>query len=86
MARRKGRGNRRLNAALHRIAITQMRCHEPARLSMRRKRAEGKRTREGLRCLKRHLASTVWQAMRSAERDRRPCSQTATQRLDLPCS
>ena len=61
------RGNRRLNAALHRIAITQMRCHEPAKLYMSRKRAEGKSTREGLRCLKRHLARTVWQAMRSAE-------------------
>ena len=61
------RGNRRLNAALHRIAITQLRCHEPAKLYMSRKRAEGKSTREGLRCLKRHLARTVWQAMRSAE-------------------
>ena len=28
---------------------------------------EGTSTREGLRCLKRHLARTVWQAMRSAE-------------------
>ena len=61
------RGNRRLNAALHRIAITQLRCHEPAKLDMARKRAEGKSIREGLRCLKRHLARTVWQAMRSAE-------------------
>ena len=34
---------------------------------MARKRTEGKSTREGLRCLKRHLARTVWQAMRSAE-------------------
>jgi len=44
-----------------------MRCHEPAKLYMARKRAEGKSTREGLRCLKRHLARAVWQAMRSAE-------------------
>ncbi len=35
------RGNRRLNAALHRIAITQLRCHEPAKLYMARKRTEG---------------------------------------------
>jgi transposase len=61
------RGNRRLNAALHRIAITQLRCYEPAKLYMARKRAESESTREGLRCLKRHLARTVWQAMRSAE-------------------
>ena len=60
----------RLNAALHRIAITQLRCHEPAKFYMARKRAESKSTREGLRCLKRHLARTVGQAMRSAEAQR----------------
>ena len=68
------RGNRRLNAALHRIAITQLRCHEPAQAYVARKRAEGKSTREGLRCLKRHLARTVWQAMRSAEARRQTCA------------
>jgi len=61
------RGNRQLNAALHRIAATQLRMHEPAQLFVARKRAEGKSTREALRCLKRHLARTVWRAMRSAE-------------------
>jgi len=71
------RGNRRLNAALHRIAITQMRCHEPAQLYMARKRAEGKSTRERLRCLKRHLARTVWQAMRSAEARRQTAPSDA---------
>ena len=48
-----------------------MRCREPAKLYWARKRTEGKSTREGLRCLKRHLARTVWQAMRSAEMRRR---------------
>jgi transposase len=61
------RGNRELNCALHRIAITQMRTHEPARAFMARKRAEGKSKREALRCLKRHLARTVWQTLRTAE-------------------
>jgi transposase len=61
------RGNRQLNAALHRIAITQMRTHGPARAFMARKRAEGKSNREALRCLKRHLARTVWQTLRAAE-------------------
>ena len=61
------RGNRELNCALHRIAITQMRTHGPARAFMARKRAEGKTTREALRCLKRHLARTVWQTLRAAE-------------------
>ena len=71
------RGNRQLNAALHRIAITQMRAHEPARAFMARKRAEGKGTREALRCLKRHLARTVWQTLRSAETRRKAMLETA---------
>jgi transposase len=61
------RGNRQLNAALHRMAITQMRTHEPAKAFLARKRAEGKSKREALRCLKRHLARTVWRALRAAE-------------------
>jgi transposase len=60
------RGNRQLNSALHRIAITQARVHPEARAYLERKRAEGKSTREALRCLKRHLARSVWQALRAA--------------------
>jgi transposase len=62
-------GNRRLNCALHRIAVTQGRVHEPARDFLARKQAEGKSRIEALRCLKRHLARAVWQALR-ASRDR----------------
>ena len=61
------RGNRQLNCALHRIAITQMRTHEPARAFLAGKRAEGKTKREALRCLKRHLARTVWRKLYAAE-------------------
>jgi transposase len=61
------RGNRQLNAALLRIAINQMRIHEPAKAFMACKRCEGKSKREALRCLKRHLARVVWQALRAAE-------------------
>ena len=39
-------GNRQLNAALYRIAITQARYHPPARDYLERKRAEGKSRRE----------------------------------------
>ena len=35
-------GNRQLNCALHRIAITQGRVHPPARAYLERKQAEGK--------------------------------------------
>jgi transposase len=61
------RGNRQLNAALHRLAVSQLRLHEPARVYVARKRAEGKSTREALRCLKRHLAKTVWRELCRAE-------------------
>jgi len=62
-------GNRQLNCALHRIAVTQGRVHPPAREFLARKQAEGKSRMEALRCLKRHLARAVWQALR-ASRDR----------------
>lgn len=65
------RGNRQLNCALHRIAVTQGRIHPPAREFLARKQAEGKSRMEALRCLKRHLARGVWQALRAA-RDREP--------------
>jgi transposase len=49
-------GDRQLNRALHMIAITRAR-HDPAtRAYLQRKIAEGKTTKEALRCLKRHLA------------------------------
>lgn len=63
------RGNRQLNAALHRIAVTQLRIHEPAKLYMKRKMAEGKSKREALRCLKRHLARVVFNALNAMNTD-----------------
>ena len=56
-------GNRRLNRALHIVALTQVRCHPPARAYVERKRAEGKSWWEAMRCLKRHLADVVYRAM-----------------------
>ena len=53
-------GNRQLNCALHRIAVTQARVHPPARAYLKRKQSEGKSRREALRCLKRQLARTVY--------------------------
>jgi transposase len=58
-------GNRQLNCALHRIAVTQGRLHEPARAFLARKEAEGKSRREALRCLKRHLANVVFRRLRA---------------------
>jgi transposase len=53
-------GNRQLNTVLHRIAITQLRCHPPARDYYQRKLAQGKTKREALRCLKRQIATSLW--------------------------
>lgn len=61
-------GNRKLNCALHRIAVTQGRFHEPAGTYLARKEAEGKSRMEALRCLKRFLARRVWQALREDAR------------------
>lgn len=58
-------GNRQLNCALHRIAITQSRVHPPARAYLERKQAEGKSRREALRCLKRQLARTVFTTLKN---------------------
>src|SRR5215207_4268064 len=58
-------GNRQLNCALHRIAITQARMHQPARVYLARKQADGKSRREALRCLKRQLARTVYTTLKN---------------------
>src|SRR5207248_2568331 len=59
-------GNRQLNAALHRIAITQARIHPGARAYLERKRAEGKSWREAIRCLKRLLVRVVFQTLKTS--------------------
>jgi transposase len=58
-------GNRQLNCAVHRIAVTQGRVHAPARAYLERKQSEGKSRREALRCLKRQLARTVYTTLKS---------------------
>ena len=58
-------GNRQLNCALHRIAVTQGRVHAPARAYLERKQSEGKSRREAIRCLKRQLARTVYSTLKA---------------------
>ncbi len=60
-------GNRQLNCALHRIAITQGRVHPPARSYLQRKQAEGKSTREAVRLLKRYLARHLYRLLQNQE-------------------
>ena len=59
-------GNRQLNAALYRIAITQARYHPAARDYLERKRAEGKSRREAIRCLKRLLVRVVFNTLKAS--------------------
>jgi transposase len=59
-------GNRQLNAALYRIAITQARYHPGARAYLERKRAEGKSRREAIRCLKRLLVRVVYNTLKTS--------------------
>jgi transposase len=53
-------GNRRLNAILYRIALTQARYSPEARAYLDRRVAEGKTRREALRALKRFLVRAIW--------------------------
>src|ERR687896_451847 len=46
-------GNRQINAALHRVIVTRARCHPETQDYITRRLAEGKTTREAIRCLKR---------------------------------
>ena len=56
-------GNRQLNAAVHRIAITQMRCHPDARAYLERRVANHNTKTEALRALKRRLSDVVYRSL-----------------------
>ena len=61
------RGNRQLNAAIHRIAINQCKREGPGRTYRDRKIAAGKTKREAIRSLKRHLVRTVYQTLKTPQ-------------------
>ena len=77
------KGNRQLNCALHRIAVSQGRCHPPARAYLARKEAEGKSRREAVRCLKRHLARTVFRTLKAIEDERMTSTMAPVPAPDL---
>jgi transposase len=58
------RGNRKLNHAMHLIAVTQIAHDTPGRVYYQRKLAEGKTTKEALRALKRRISDAVWRQLR----------------------
>lgn len=64
-------GDRKLNSALHLVAVTQVRMRDSAgRCYFDRKIEEGKTRNEAMRCLKRKLASHIWRRMLADERAR----------------
>ncbi len=67
-------GNRQLNAALHRIAMTQARMHPPARELLARRKADGDGGMEALRILKRRLSDVVYRAMLTDENQSAPAA------------
>lgn len=62
-------GDRRLNSAIHLIAVTQVRMRNSrGRAYFDKKIAEGKTRNEAMRCLKRRLANHIWRMMTADER------------------
>ncbi len=58
-------GNRQINATIHRIAVTRLRCHPETQDYIARKRAQGKSSKEAIRCLKRHLTRRIWRLLQA---------------------
>jgi transposase len=58
-------GNRRLNHAIHMIALTQARSDPRARAYIERRCSEGRTRRDAIRALKRHLSDVVYQQLRA---------------------
>ena len=63
-------GNRRVNACLHRIAVTQLRCDPRARSVYDDARRRGHTKKEAMRVLKRQLSNVVYRQM-THDRQRR---------------
>jgi transposase len=69
-------GNRQLNCAIHRIAITQIRCYPDAQTYLKHRIAGGDTKTEALRALKRRLSDVVYRAL-LADGTTLPVSQAA---------
>ena len=64
-------GNRRMNHMIHIAAISQIRLDTDGRAYYRRKRAEGKKPLEAIRCLKRRISDAIYrQLLADAQRSR----------------
>jgi transposase len=66
--RRSRAGDRKLNHALYRMAMVQVRRPSTGQTYYRRKLAEGKSPKEALRCLKRRLSDAVYRCLAADQR------------------
>lgn len=64
-------GNRQVNAALHRIAVTQWRGVGPGRIFVEQRMSEGKTKTAALRLLRRRLSDEVFRRLRIDQANRR---------------
>jgi transposase len=71
-------GNRQLNAALHRIAVTQLQRPSLGQTYYRRRIDGGDSTTEALRCLKRRLARIVFHALEADQQSIRRARPTSS--------
>ncbi len=60
-------GNRQLNAAIHRIAITQLQRPGPGQAYLAKRRLAGDTKTEAIRALRRRISDEVWRRMRHDE-------------------
>jgi transposase len=90
-------GNRRMNHMIHIAAISQIRLDTDGRAYYRRKRAEGKKPLEAIRCLKRRISDAIYRqlladAQRAADVSSRcsaiprPNSSTSRRQFSAPSS
>ena len=70
-------GHRHANAALDRAVIVRMRYHQPTVDDVARRTADGRTTREIIRCLKRVLAREIYQRVMTDFRARQTIIQAA---------
>jgi transposase len=56
-------GNRRMNHVIHIAAVTQLRHNTDGRAYYRRKRSEGKKPLEAMRCLKRRISDAIYRQL-----------------------
>jgi hypothetical protein len=67
-------GNRRMNHMTHIAAVTQLRLDTDGRAYYRRKRSEGRKPLEAMRCLKRRISDAVYRQLIAAPSRRRSTS------------